>query len=187
LDLQDSYDDDGDPSNAQLDLDFMIDTTLLEGDLEYPVANHTSSMFSHQNQGYPEAGDGAMSWFPTPSSYQESLDLHQHGGPSSLEYTDDCLLEGGTAGSATGNTRFLEGQLGLSAYDEIFMDGSSRDPPGEHDNTAARVDPGLSAEKEESSTANITLMIRDCDRETLNYLIDVTQPIKGKVRMEIDM
>ncbi|KAI1486882.1 hypothetical protein F5X96DRAFT_192708 [Biscogniauxia mediterranea] len=35
--------------------------------------------------------------------------------------------------------------------------------------------------------ASVSLRVEGCDKETLKYLLDVTQPIKGKVKMEISM
>ncbi|KAI1335921.1 hypothetical protein F5Y15DRAFT_396225 [Xylariaceae sp. FL0016] len=131
----------------------------------------------HSNQQYPPVPDdsGEISWA-------------QAGGPFPEQH------EAGT------QARNCRDALGASSDwvmgGNSVISGSSRDNAEEHPFTVidvADVDATTIVSGSETrttghqSTASISLVIKDCDRDTLKYLLDVTRPIKSKVRIEIDM
>lgn len=186
-------------ANDQLDLSFFLDFMPEGGGLDQASSHHTSNTFaltdlhedsfmqlsSHPSQTNSKTSDGMMPWMLTPDHFQGPQDLHplSIGSGNSLGYTNPLLIEARGAGTS-GEATYLQEQVGLAENHEIFTLPRDESTVADETNPTHQV---MRLDEEGGTTASISLRIRDCDRETLKYLLDVTQPIKGKVRMEIDM
>jgi len=51
----------------------------------------------------------------------------------------------------------------------------------------ATVDRAKTMSLTEADLSKVVIAVNDCDKDTLDYLLSVTKPIKGKVKMEITM